>query len=362
MTAIILLLSTILLSMLVTRIAGVALTFTGLSRDMARFQARSAFTTVGFTTTESEGVVNHPVRRRIIMLLMLGGNAGFVGVVASSLATFEGFEGAGEYGLISKLGVMVAGLAGLWAVGMSQWIDDRLFVIISWALRRWTQLDVHDFRSLLQLGEGYNVTEIELEPEDWLVGQRLDQLRLSNVGVNVLSIHRAAGEFVGTPVGGTYVRRGDKLIVYGAREAILRLNESKGDPEEAERHKRTLIEIQAQREKKGGGRNEGYCVMEIAMREGDWPVGKQLIELRLGDLGVNVLGIERDNEEYVGAPVGTTGVCAGDRLVVYGRRDDLVAIEEGRSDSEEAERQHKRMNGKTDKRRRDDPQGTGEGS
>jgi len=35
-------------------------TATGLSRESARFQARSALTGGGFTTTESEAVVRHP--------------------------------------------------------------------------------------------------------------------------------------------------------------------------------------------------------------------------------------------------------------------------------------------------------------
>ena len=64
------------LSLLVTHVATVALTLTGLSRQLAQIQARSAFSGVGFTTTEAEQVVNHPVRRRIIMLLMLLGNWG----------------------------------------------------------------------------------------------------------------------------------------------------------------------------------------------------------------------------------------------------------------------------------------------
>lgn len=68
----------ITLSILVTRVATVALTLTltGLSRESAKFQARSAFSGAGFTTTESEDVVNHPIRRRVIMSLMLIGNAG----------------------------------------------------------------------------------------------------------------------------------------------------------------------------------------------------------------------------------------------------------------------------------------------
>ncbi len=68
----------LVISLLVVRVATVALTLTGMSQQMAKFQARSAFTGAGFTTSESENVVGHPVRRRIIMLLMLVGNAGIV--------------------------------------------------------------------------------------------------------------------------------------------------------------------------------------------------------------------------------------------------------------------------------------------
>ena len=78
MVAIFSLLLVLVFSLLITRIATIALTYTGLSRQSAKFQARSAFTGVGFTTSESEKVVNHPVRRRILLLMMLIGNAGIV--------------------------------------------------------------------------------------------------------------------------------------------------------------------------------------------------------------------------------------------------------------------------------------------
>ena len=88
MGAIAALLFIVTISLLVTRIGAVALKLTGLSPDIARFQARSAFTGVGFTTTESESLVNHPVRRRILMLLMFWGNIGIAAVIASTIASF----------------------------------------------------------------------------------------------------------------------------------------------------------------------------------------------------------------------------------------------------------------------------------
>ena len=210
----------ILLALFINRIATVALTFTGISREMARFQARSAFCTVGFTTSESENLVNHPVRRRIISMLMLLGNAGFVGLVATVLSSFSNRS---EVSLSVRIGLLVAGLAGLWAIGMSKWVDDKLFRIISWALRRFTQMEVHDFLHLLNLSEGYSVTELNVEEADWIIGKRLDQLRLGDVGVNVLGVHRNDGDFVGAPVGSTYIRRGDRMIVYGAPRGDRRL-------------------------------------------------------------------------------------------------------------------------------------------
>ncbi len=66
------LLTVLFLSLLITRLATTALTLTGLSCEMARFQARSAFTGTGFTTSESEAIVNHPVRRRILISTSTG--------------------------------------------------------------------------------------------------------------------------------------------------------------------------------------------------------------------------------------------------------------------------------------------------
>jgi hypothetical protein len=43
---------------------------------VAAFQAQSAFSGAGFTTQESETIVTHPLRRRIVRLLILLGSVG----------------------------------------------------------------------------------------------------------------------------------------------------------------------------------------------------------------------------------------------------------------------------------------------
>lgn len=225
------------MSILVNRIATVALTFTGMSKEMARFQARSAFTTVGFTTTESESVVNHPVRRRIISLLMLLGNAGIVTVMATLITAFiDAQSSVAKHPLLTNLLVLSVGGAGLFWFATSRWLDARLFTVISWALRRWVRLEVHDFLELLHLADEFSVTEVEIGEDDWLPGNRLIDLRLADVGINVLGIRRAGGEFVGTPVGSTYVRRGDHLVVYGSREDVKIFDARRTAPDGPEHH------------------------------------------------------------------------------------------------------------------------------
>ena len=99
MIAIASLLIVVLISLLVVRISAVALTFTGLSKESASFQARSAFTGVGFTTSESESLVNRPVRRRVIMMLMFLGNAGIVTAAATLLLSFAGTCESGAWAI-----------------------------------------------------------------------------------------------------------------------------------------------------------------------------------------------------------------------------------------------------------------------
>ena len=76
------------LSALITKVASIALIHTGLSTESAKFQARSAYTGAGLSTQETELIMNHPVRRKIIYNLMLIGNAGIVTVMSSLILTF----------------------------------------------------------------------------------------------------------------------------------------------------------------------------------------------------------------------------------------------------------------------------------
>lgn len=228
------------LSLIITRVATVALTMTGLSREAARFQARSAFTGTGFTTSESEAVVSHPVRRQIIMLLMVIRSAGLVSVILSLILSFLG--SASEADKLLRLGLLAAGVGILWAIARSQRIEHVMSLAIQWALARWTHLDVRDYSSLLRLSGNYSISEQRIEEGDWLADKRLRECALLDEGVIVLGISRNDGTYVGGPTGNTEILAGDTLILYGRAEKLDELDRRRADSRGDRAHHSSVAE------------------------------------------------------------------------------------------------------------------------
>lgn len=241
MVAILTLFCVITISILVTRIATVALTLTGLPREMARFQARSAFTGSGFTTRESEEVVNHPVRRRIVMLLMLVGNAGLVTVISTLILTFMNVGGLRGVGVLRGV-VLVVGLALLAALSASQWVDRHLNRLIDGVLRRYTKLELKDVGSLMRLHGDYQLVELLVQADDWAAGRTLLELELRDEGIIVLGIRRKDGSYVGAPNGDSCVFADDILLVYGRGTAIERLDKRRSTWMAEARHDHAVLE------------------------------------------------------------------------------------------------------------------------
>lgn len=217
MTSLILVFAVIALSLFVTRVAAIMLSLTGMSREAARFQARSAFTGVGFTTAEAESVARHPLRRRIVLVLMMCGSAGVVTAVASLIVSFGGASSSAR---LSRFGLLFAGVLALIILSRSRLLDRGLARLTAWLMRA-GGLDARDYAGLLQLEGGYRVGELLVEPEDWLAGRTLGELRL---GVIVLGIHRRSGEYLGAPGKETRIEPEDTLVLYGSEERLEELD------------------------------------------------------------------------------------------------------------------------------------------
>jgi hypothetical protein len=75
-----------------------------------------------------------------------------------------------------------------------------------------------------------------------------------------------------------------------------------------------------------------YAVKELSVRERDWLADKLLRDCRLSEEGVVVLGIYRDDGDYVGAPRADTRIYPGDLLILYGRSGALRELDQRQED------------------------------
>ena len=231
------------LSLLVTRIATLALTLTGLSSEAARFQARSALTGTGFTTNEAEAVVSHPVRRRIVMTLMLLGGVGLVTAIATLIIGFANASRAEAFGRLMILG---AGLSVLLLIARTRWFNRALGPLLVRLLNRYADFETQDYAELLRLGGEWGVGEVSVREGDWLACERLVDLDLRPEGVAILGIERADGTYLGAPGFDTEVQPGDVLLLYGRRERLAELDDRPAGPDGDRAHERAIAEQREQ--------------------------------------------------------------------------------------------------------------------
>jgi hypothetical protein len=225
-------------SLLITRIATVALTATGLTREAARFQSRSAFTGVGFTTTQAERVVGHPIRRRIVMALMLFGNIGVVTIAATLILSFVNSPSPTRS--LLRLSLLLAGVLALLALSKNKKVDRWLTHHIAKALRRFTEIEHLDHHELLHLAGDYSVAELQVRQRDWLAGKTLAESRLRSEGVAVLGIVHEDGAYDGVPHGDAMLKPGTTLIVYGRTPLLAELDDRPTGPDGDAAHERAV--------------------------------------------------------------------------------------------------------------------------
>ena len=216
------------LSLLITRVATLAFVLTGMSQEAARFQARSALTGTGFTTGESEAVVNHPVRRRIVMVLMLFCGAGIVTTMASLVI---GLANASRCEAFVRLGVLIVAVGALVVASRTAWFNRALSPLLTRLVNRYTDLEAKDYAALLHLGGDWTVGQVGVMEDDWLACGRLADLNLRAEGVAVLGVERRDGTYLGAPDFETRVAPGDILLLYAPGPHLRELDERRAGPE-----------------------------------------------------------------------------------------------------------------------------------
>lgn len=167
-------------STIIVRIASTIMRLTGLPDNVARFQSLSAMTGTGFTTRESELIVNYPIRRRVLMTLMIIGNLGLVSIVSTFVVTFSEI-GPERAPIIEQVFWFVAAIIVNLLIITNPVIDGLLCRSISWLLMHLTDLGKRPFVRLLSLEDDITIAEHHLKlSRSIMIGDLIpDQIDLS---------------------------------------------------------------------------------------------------------------------------------------------------------------------------------------
>lgn len=211
MGGIILVLSVVFVNVMIRKAAAVALKLTGLDERTANFQALSALTGTGFTTKESELVLNHPVRRKIISFLMIIGNAGMVAVVAGLVSSFLTITSPWA---ILRFVVLIVVLYLIFKMATHTKLARFLSRKIEEKLREKYKLQTTTIDKVLDLGEDFGIAEVTLSQNSSCVDKTLASSDLGKKKILVLAIERDE-ERILVPRGNHKLQAGDNLICYG---------------------------------------------------------------------------------------------------------------------------------------------------
>ena len=213
---------TILISFIVVRIGGFALQLTGMEPGVANFQALSAFSGTGFTTTEAERVVRHRMRRRIITILIVLGNAGLVTIIATLVASFTQVTGYSWFFI--RLAIIIAGIFVLYRfiVGRSR-IGGRIAEWFRKPLMNYILKGTPATEEIVHMGKDWGVNFVMIKGDSKNIGLSLTEA-VAEADLEILAIDRADG-LLPRPDKNEKIMEGDRLLVYGNRKSVTRLME-----------------------------------------------------------------------------------------------------------------------------------------
>ncbi|MFH1594598.1 MAG: TrkA C-terminal domain-containing protein [Candidatus Omnitrophota bacterium] len=207
------------ISAFIVRIAAVALKMTGLDERKAYFQALSAFTGTGFTTKDSELVVEDDIRRKIVIFLMILGNAGLITVITTIVISFKK-SNVGP--LLINVGIVLLLIFILYKAltnkGITKYLNDK----IESKLEKSPPFRRRPVEEVLRIAKNYGIAEVIIESGCADLGKTLNESSLRGNDILVLAIERE-NAVIPTPKATDRITLGDTLICYGKLSNIDRI-------------------------------------------------------------------------------------------------------------------------------------------
>ena len=203
----------IVFSTLIVKISSVALNLTGLDKKRAFFQALSAFTGTGFTTRDSEAVVNHDIRRKIIIFLMILGNAGLISVITTLMLSF--FKGGLRLTpVLINIVIIFLVILLIAKISLHEELTRKLTRKIQEKLLKSSTFTRRPVEEIVRLAEGYGIAEVTLGGNCQDIGKTLTDSSFRQKDILVLAIERDTG-VIPAPRASDQLLLNDTLICYG---------------------------------------------------------------------------------------------------------------------------------------------------
>lgn len=209
----------IAISVLIVKIATVALRMTGLDEKRAYFQALSAFTGTGFTTRDSELVFEDDIRRKIIIILMVLGNAGLITVITTLVISF----GRGNMlPLVANAGIVLLLIFILFKAlthrGVTKFLNDK----IESRLEKRAPFQKRPVEEILRIAKDYGIAEVTIKEQCQDLNKPLSSSSFRKNDILVLAIERKDG-VIPAPKASDQIALDDTLICYGRLSSIEKI-------------------------------------------------------------------------------------------------------------------------------------------
>ena len=205
---------------LLIEILSVVMKLTGLEIGKARFQIISILTHTGFTTRESELIVQHPVRRRIASILMI---ISYVAQVTLITLLFD-MLGNASVSAVNTVVALAAVLLFIVLVTKSKYLSSHFARFTEKLLKNKIKKANSAGRidQLLNLSPDFGIYEIIVDPDSFICGKTLREVHLKEHFIQILKIDRGS-EMLDFPTADTQVHAGDRMIAYGKIDALTKM-------------------------------------------------------------------------------------------------------------------------------------------
>ncbi|MED3786104.1 hypothetical protein P4576_02425 [Peribacillus frigoritolerans] len=198
---------------LVIEISVTLMKLTGLKGTVARFQVISMLTGTGFTTDESKSIIDHPVRRKISMFLILFG-AFSLAVIISSISTLLTDDLR-----LMELSIIIGILLVLTILVKVPFLNNRLSSKMKSEMYNHYELWEHPIEEVLFLEDEDVVMEIDIYEDSEFIDVKAFDVISHGADINILFIE--SGEVkIRKELYEYKIKLGDNLFLYGNKKEI----------------------------------------------------------------------------------------------------------------------------------------------